>query len=511
MNTWIITTGSSDILLRDTKQWNHYRQMCTNIDFKPQISEIHKLDNNNKPYSVPARVLGLVYEQAGDQYFANLFFPLLDSFVKYLNKHNINLNQIVVVLTEQEDLFSESEKRCKTSPYWQDTSNNKTIFRQYFKKKFPNITPTILPLIPKQGGKGLDDWDSVLDLVDIELRNLKLQLSEGDTLYVSHQAGTPAISSAVQFSTLSNFGDKVKFLVSNEYSKDINLINSSKYLIKLQVQRAKKLLTDGFPGAALNLLQGIYQDQVKLDEIEKLINIFNVKDTTDEFDPNSAITRVRQSLDLIEYFFKQENYLQGITLLAAAQETFLKATMVQHLNRNYQNNFREWNEEGIFLKNISGNFKIIADKVDQTTAQARGKNPPNTTWNRIEKPDHLLPWVYELTNTNNGDYWNLLIWSCTHKRDFNSDRRNQLMHNLRGVKKEEVILYITDPEELEQYLQDTQNYRNLRNINLSEPVNEVYQREVKQKFIAALINLCGFDENSYKSLESKINDLSQSL
>jgi hypothetical protein len=60
---------------------------------------------------------------------------------------------------------------------------------------------------------------------------------------VSHQAGTPAISSAVQFSSLSLFGKQVKFLVSNERdTKLTKILLSSEYFKSIRKKEAETLL-----------------------------------------------------------------------------------------------------------------------------------------------------------------------------------------------------------------------------------------------------------------------------
>jgi hypothetical protein len=90
-------------------------------------------------------------------------------------------------------------------------------------------------------GEGLDDWDRVFNLVQEKFFDLTFP---GDsTIYVSHQAGTPAISSAVQFSSLAQFGSRVKFLVSNVRDSSLTYrLDSSSYLKRLQIQEAKALL-----------------------------------------------------------------------------------------------------------------------------------------------------------------------------------------------------------------------------------------------------------------------------
>lgn len=97
-----------------------------------------------------------------------------------------------------------------------------------------------------EGESGLDDWNHVLDIVRIELGRLPI---EPDAAYVSHQAGTPAISSAVQFASLAKFRNNVQFIVSNEYSQKVRTIPRSTYLRGIQCQEAKALLNNfDYPG-----------------------------------------------------------------------------------------------------------------------------------------------------------------------------------------------------------------------------------------------------------------------
>ncbi|MFM7714046.1 MAG: hypothetical protein ACKO7A_15460, partial [Microcystis sp.] len=117
-------------------------------------------------------------------------------------------------------------------------------------------------------------------------------------------------------------------------------------------------ITDGFPGSALALLKEVgYNNSEKIKKLESYIDLFNIKtiDTSDEFEPKQAIKRVRKTLDLIEYFLKQKNYLHGITLLNAAQETFLKAAIIHHINQinDQVNNVRvsqlvKWDKTGLY-------------------------------------------------------------------------------------------------------------------------------------------------------------------
>jgi hypothetical protein len=225
-------------------------------------------------------------------------------------------------------------------------------------------------------------------------------------------------------------------------------------------------------------------------------------DTGDEFEPTQAIKRVRKTLDLIEYFLKQENYLQAIILLSAAQETFLKASISLYLQKHIPGGFKEWNEKGLSLN-------LKETNVEQVIKQLQLSNQRNY---KFQSPHELFPLLKEFTKTVDNDYWQLLIWSSTEKREHEFDRRNQLMHNLRGVKKEEMILYLTDPEELRKYLEDKVSYcSNSQRINLDQSVDEVYRNEIKGKFISALKTLCEWTENDYIPLEHHLEKLAKSL
>ncbi|MEY2977458.1 MAG: hypothetical protein RLZZ435_1597, partial [Cyanobacteriota bacterium] len=99
----------------------------------------------------------------------------------------------------------------------------------------------------KSKSEGLDNWNSVLDLVKHEFDSIQ---SDSGEVYVSHQAGTPAISSAVQFCSLAKFGDRVRFLVSNEHTSELtDFVESSSYLRGIKREQAKELLKNyDYPG-----------------------------------------------------------------------------------------------------------------------------------------------------------------------------------------------------------------------------------------------------------------------
>lgn len=461
--TWILTTGNSDVQLNTEKNWNHLyskirNQQCNGIAFKATEGE-------NKQFLVPARVLGLVYSQNLESRYADLVFPLIDGFAGKLQQENIKPDSIILLLTKQEAIFTDREKKGKTCPYWQDTCTAQPIFEKYFQEhewlKESELVPLMLE--PQLGEKGLDSWDSALPLVQKTLEKVKFE--KDDIVYVSHQAGTPAISSALQFVSLGQFDNRVNFLVGNEYNPDdVEILESSTYLRGIQIQKAKKLITDGFPGAALELLEATagVETQIIL-KLKRFVDVFNIKSTARnelEFQPDNAIERVRKALDLIEIFFEQENYLQGITLLAAAQETFLKAVTFKLIRERQPRRRMEWKLLGFYLD---------SDK---------------------KLNSELLEELRELVSFPNWE-WKLLTWSCIYKRTPEFDRRNQLMHNLRGVEKEDAIDYLYG------------NPQNKDHINYTQDVSQVYVEQVKKKFVRILSQL-GWEQ--FGSIENKLKN-----
>lgn len=244
MNIWIVTTGNSDVQLKNKTNWNNlYREgrkgLKRDHNFQPSQKE------DDVIFTVPARVMGVIY---GDQLdnnkldkdiYQDLYFPLLDAFFQKLQGQN-QPEKIIVILTNQEAAYTNPEKK---SPFWKDTCTLKPILDKYFQINFPKIKDRIeyLQLKPKSKDEGLDNWDQALKLVQQELSTLEFKPL--DNIYVSHQAGTPAISSAIQFVSLAKFGKRVKFLVSNEYEpENTRLITSSNYLRGIQLQEARVLL-----------------------------------------------------------------------------------------------------------------------------------------------------------------------------------------------------------------------------------------------------------------------------
>jgi hypothetical protein len=240
MATWVVTTGSSDVQLRSDEDWNRWNRevkpKCGRLTFVPTQSV-----QEDGPYRIPPRMMGLVYEEFSEEVWKTLVFPLLDVFRDRLKDEN--LDQIVLLLTDQSAIFPEDE-RTETDallqcPYWQDTIELLPILTHYFDLNFPGI-PLIPVVLDPQGKEGLDDWNAVLELVREKLRSLSVPTTK---VYVSHQAGTPAISSAVQFCSLARFRTDVEFLVSSEYRPtETRLISRSSYLRGIQRQEAIAML-----------------------------------------------------------------------------------------------------------------------------------------------------------------------------------------------------------------------------------------------------------------------------
>jgi hypothetical protein len=262
MILWIVTIGSSDVQLdsdkvnrdkgRTEKQrsnivWRNWYNddilyQCYDVSFEPQPV----FQDVEESYRIAARILGKVYqlssEKVKQEIETYLTFPLLNNFVDFVeNSENIGVpDAIAFILTDQSQIFQDNtQRRQPKSPYWQDTCELKLILENYFQQQFPGVELIPLQLSPPVE-PGLDDWDRVLDLVQNEFAKIQL---EPDIVYVSHQASTPAISSAVQFESLTLFGQRVKFLISNEQDSDLTrFIDRSSYLKRIRQQEALALL-----------------------------------------------------------------------------------------------------------------------------------------------------------------------------------------------------------------------------------------------------------------------------
>ncbi|MGI0489363.1 hypothetical protein ACN4EK_28445 [Pantanalinema rosaneae CENA516] len=234
--------------------------------------------------TIQRRVYKANPEDIQQEVWSYLTFPLLDNFVDVFRKNPEKYpapEAIAVLLTDQSAIFGDLQCSKSKSPYWQDTCELKPILQRYFKDRFPKIPYEFVKFIqlePTTQEQSLDSWNSILELVQRKFYVLKIadqpiQINPGEMVYVSHQAGTPAISSAVQFCSLAKFGDRVKFVVSNEYNPALpeKPLEGSSYLRGIRIQEAKALLGEGsYNYAGVEALIGDYIQENEV--IKTLLN-----------------------------------------------------------------------------------------------------------------------------------------------------------------------------------------------------------------------------------------------
>ncbi|WP_333344185.1 hypothetical protein [Microcoleus sp. AT10-A2] len=385
----------------------------------------------------------MVYgSQLTDEYYQDLHFPLLDAFsAKLLEKGKTNPDKIILIMTDQEAVFDEEDRRVEKSPYWQDTCTLKPIFERYFQKKFPKIESIdYLELKPQSKDEGLDSWNKALFLVQQALSSLDLDKSAN--FYVSHQAGTPAISSAVQFETLAKFGKKVQFLVSNEYEPDLakkgDFIESSTYLQGMQVQEAKALLSRYDYLGVERILKPYWKDSSDplLLEIRDLLAMavqWNFAKFEDFGKARGDVAKER--LNQWWWTGYEAAYLGVIRL---RQGNTVEALF--HSFRAVEGSIKEW-------------------ALDKYKPQIKYSNPnqPSTAYiHDVNLPQNLRPWF----NGNKNEQYNSVglfgksLFTLLEKSDQNKwnqdshikvvaantiDERNIIFHSLRGLQEKDVF------------------------------------------------------------------------
>jgi hypothetical protein len=475
MNVWIITTGSSDVQLTTEKNWNllcdrakeqqdnnkklHFGK---NIELTKSVVKPKGSDRPITRFLAPARAMGIVYGNAiaeNVERYNELDFPLLNNFSMLLNKEKIIFDRIIVVVTDQTDLFTTpAEKNQIYCPYWQDTCTFEEIIKQYFQRfphKVEKIQPEFLILKPdienpdsaSTRKPGLDDWNSVLKLVQEKIAGIK-DIPEDATVYVSHQASTPAISSAIQFASLAKFGKQVQFLVSNVDDREhpADVIRSGEYLKGIKFQEAKALLDRHDYSGVKALLSADYSG-VKLlssyltPEIEDLLNAA-IKWNFAEFDGFAeAMTEAANK------YSKENEWWQTMDkkVKARSKEWWWTAYESAYLAvvRLKQGN----TVEAMFhsFRAVEGLLRKWADKM-YPPAQGQEKkiqlacNARSKTFNRYGKGLYnALDRHYHnqhqrnIDSTQNEDIWKF--------GNVTFDKRNDLFHQLLGMPEAKVFEY----------------------------------------------------------------------
>ena len=473
MNIWIITTGSSDIQLTTDKHWNSLcdrskEQQDNNkklhFDKKIELTKsVIKPKGSDHPitrFLAPARAMGIVYGNAiaeKAEYYNDLDFPLLNNFSTLLKKKKIIFDRIIVVVTEQTDLFTTpAEKNQIYCPYWQDTCSFEELIKQYFQifpHKVEKIQPEFLVLEPdvqnsdsaSKRKPGLDDWNSVLKIVQEKIASIQ-DIPENATVYVSHQASTPAISSAIQFASLAKFGKQVEFLVSNvdDLEHPAALIRSGEYLRGIKFEQAKELLKN-HDYAGVQLLINDY-----LGSETKLLLDAAIKWNFAKFDDFTETLLQHPDANLVEKLndrTRKKNWWW-----TAYEEGYLAVVRLQQKNT----------VEAMFhsFRAVEGLIREWAVWKYQPQIRASNPNQPRTLYFHDENINMSTQLKYWFERFSNQTYSNVGLFGeplfellkASHspgKWHNNSDiktvakitkeERNSIFHQLRGLKEPELF------------------------------------------------------------------------
>ena len=452
-----MTTGNSDVKLKTDENWGILWRKVRSQDelYGRNFSPTRPPNTDEKePFLVPARVMGIVYGKQLTDYYEDLYFPLLDAFsAKLLERGKTSPDKIIVILTNQEAVFGEEDRIIEKSPYWQDTCTLKPIFAKYFEKNFPRVKSIdYLELQPQSKNEGLDNWDKALVLVQQALSSSTVD--KNATVYVSHQAGTPAISSAVQFESLAKFGKKVIFLVSKEYeeksekkaevkeyeeklAKKAQFIESSTYLQGMQVQEAKSLLNRYDYLGVERILKPYWKDSSEplLLEIRDLLAMavqWNFANFKDFGEARGEIAKDR--LNTWWWMAYEAAYLGVIRL---RQGNTVEALF--HSFRAVEGLIKEW----------------ALDKYKAQIKYSNSKQPNTPYIHDVNLPQNLRDWfndnkknsnkvglfgkaLFALLEASDKDKWN----QNTHIQIVAGDtidERNLTFHSLRGLREQDVF------------------------------------------------------------------------
>lgn len=464
MNIWLVTIGSSDVQLdsdnesrkkgrnekqRSDKIWRYWyedevSEDCYDIAFEPKQAYKDK----NEPYRIEPRVLGMVYESSSldiqKEIWSYLTFPLLDNFVGKLEESPPDA--IVVLLTDQSKFFNSNDERRKLKcPYWQDTCKLKPILKQYFQEKFPDAKCVWITLSPASGKKGLDDWNYVLDLVRNSLRDQlnseEIKVHSNDKVYVSHQAGTPAISSAVQFVSLAQFRTNVEFLVSNEYSQQTDTIFRSTYLGAIQRQEAKALLNRHDYSGVRDIL-GLTQTTPSNPEDKRIKYLLDAGEQWNfaEFQKFKNIVVKRKLLSITQFPWYQSGF-ESIYLAWIRLEQGSTVDALFHSFRAAEGSIIKWAEKHFspyIVKDLKYGIQIKISIDQKLPNYFNALSEPNQKkfqkWGQIGLYGDP---IYELLKQARPDWKDhpdiKIVWESAKKE------RNNCFHQIEGLQESEVF------------------------------------------------------------------------
>jgi hypothetical protein len=430
MNVWILTIGSSDVQLKPKNNWtNLFRvgssQLKPYRGFSPS-----KLPDSDR-LRVHSRVIGVIYSQPQAS-LDDLDFPLIDHFINKLKAQQVAIDKVFLVLSDQ-SVFPET-KRIQRHPYWQDTCTLQPILEKYLTAQWKDVAPNleIKPLFLEAASEeeGLDNWDAVFKLVQQKFASTDLAFPENATIYVSHQAGTPAISSAVQFCSLAKFGDHVSFLVSNEYNRELtDILPSSNYLIALKQQQAVKLL-ERYDYSAI---QDIYSEHLSLED--NILLEASIQWNFAHFTKGSSVIKKgkKSREEGFVQILKQHPEFANLALERVEGNAWWW-TAYEAAYLGFIRLVQENTVEAMFhsFRSVEGLLKSWADhKYPEEVSQTKHpRSQENERWNRNLRPygEDLYIFLSLKKNINQED--NFDIWLFGNEI---FGRRNELFHNIKSL------------------------------------------------------------------------------
>lgn len=452
MKIWLVTTGSSDVQLTTDEHWRVWFRPIQHNYYRLAFEPTQTIPDDEEPYRIPPRVLGNVYNNCPEEVWEYLTFPLLQEFTRTLQAEPIA--QIILLLTDQENIFDDKERDNARCPYWQDTCTLLPIFKRYFQEHFPTTDLVPIVLRPQAGESGLDDWDHVLDVVRKSLTAVEVAPT---TVYVSHQAGTPAISSAVQFTSLARFRGDVQFLVSNEYRPEqTRMIPQSTYLRGIQLQEAKALLDRHDYAGLMSLLRSslnprktqekrirsllkaaIQWNQAKFKNFKRLLIPLGIADKSDFLwywmgyeSAYLAIVRHQQG-NIVEALFHSFRAVEGM-ICNWAEEKYKKYIVYDEkgspqITEEVQTVLPKYWEK---MKNKNQNWISDHDKRNQKRKD-KGEVELPLSVGLFSQNLYLLLEAVRPESKNNS-YMKIVLYSA-------KDERNQQFHRLLGLTQDDLF------------------------------------------------------------------------